>query len=236
MNPHLIDTILIGVAAYVPAIVLHELAHGVVAYFFGDQTARRAGRLTLNPIAHVDRMGTIILPGILLVSQLLTLGRVAFMFGWAKPVPVDPSQFKHPRQDMALVAIAGPVTNFILAFIGALVFVHGGPTDGLWGRFLVLFMVINVALGLFNLIPLPPLDGGRIVVGILPLQAAIWWSKIERLGILMVLLLIFVLPFALSQLGIAFDPVSALMNNVVPRFVGFLLQQAGLQAAQNVTI
>ncbi|HQU01783.1 MAG TPA: site-2 protease family protein, partial [Acetobacteraceae bacterium] len=84
MNPHLIDTIVIGVAAYVPAIVLHELAHGVVAYFFGDQTARRAGRLTLNPIAHVDRMGTIILPGILLVSQLLTLGRVAFMFGWAR--------------------------------------------------------------------------------------------------------------------------------------------------------
>ena len=124
----LILKLALSVSLAATAIILHELAHGYAAWALGDQTARRAGRLSLLPWRHVDRFGTIILPGVLLASQLLTVGRVLFMFGWAKPVPVDPSGFRSPRRGMALVAVAGPLMNFSLAFLSALVLAQPEPS------------------------------------------------------------------------------------------------------------
>src|SRR5277367_3933967 len=179
----LLPTLLLYIALFATAVILHELAHGFAALAFGDETALRSGRLSLYPWRHVDRFGTLLLPGILLVSQLATLGGVAFMFGWAKPVPVDASRFRAPRQMMALVALAGPAMNFALALLSA----HLPPTVA---NAILEFIFLNLVLGIFNLIPLPPLDGGRIAVGILPLRLAVAWAKLERFGIVVVLLLI----------------------------------------------
>ncbi len=195
------NTVVIQLAlAVIPAILaitLHEAAHGYAALALGDDTARRAGRLSLNPLRHVDKVGTILLPGFLLVSQLLLTGRVFFMFGWAKPVPVSAFKFRNPRRGMAAVAVAGPAMNFFLAWLGALLLPSGAPVSPLGDArdtFLVSFILFNIVLGLFNLLPIPPLDGGRIVVGLLPLELARQWARLERAGILLVLLLIFLLP------------------------------------------
>ena len=160
---------LLAVIPTVVAITLHEAAHGYAAWALGDDTARRLGRLSLNPLAHVDRFGTILLPGFLLVTQLLTIGRVAFMFGWAKPVPVDARRFHDPRRGMMVVAAAGPAMNFFLAWIGALALylvplLAGDPrSTGMAVDFLFYFMLANIVLGTFNLLPIPPLDGGYIL-------------------------------------------------------------------------
>ncbi len=222
-----------AVVAAVLAIILHELAHGYVALALGDDTARLAGRLSLNPLRHVDRVGTILLPGFLLVFQLLTFHRVLFMFGWAKPVPVSAWKFRDPRRGMAVVAIAGPAMNFLLAYIGALLlplpsgpFAPGvDPVDvaelalvqhPIVAPFLFYFILTNLVLGLFNLLPIPPLDGGRVAVGLLPLSLARRWAKLERAGILLVVLLVFLLPPALREFGIDFDPFRDTLNAVVP--------------------
>jgi len=217
----LIDLILpfaLAVIATVLAITLHESAHGYAALAMGDDTARQAGRLSLNPLAHVDRVGTILLPGFLLVTQLLTLGRVVFMFGWAKPVPVSAWKFRDPRRGMMVVAAAGPAMNFLLAWIGALGFhltpLLGGEALKLAWTFLFYFILANLVLGVFNLLPIPPLDGGRIAVGLLPATAARAWARLERAGILIVLLLVFLLPALLREFGVEFDPVAALITNV----------------------
>jgi Zn-dependent protease len=196
------------------AITLHEAAHGYAAMALGDNTARDAGRLSLNPLRHVDRVGTIILPGILLISQLILVGKVQFMFGWAKPVPVAPWAFRDPRRGMALVAAAGPAMNFVLAWLGALaILAFQGP--GSFNHYaiqgLFYFILSNLVLGLFNLLPIPPLDGGRIAVGILPLNLAIAWSKLERAGIFIVLFMVFVLPYATG-----IDPVGAALDDILP--------------------
>jgi len=203
-------------AAAIPvviAITLHEAAHGYAAWALGDDTAKRLGRLSLNPLAHVDRVGTILLPGFLLLSQLATIGHVAFMFGWAKPVPVSAWKFRDPRRGMMVVAAAGPAMNFLLAWLGALalraipLFVHTRSAAETQLEFVTVFIVANLALGLFNLIPLPPLDGGRIAVGLLPEGPARVWARLERAGIVIVLLLLFLLPAALREFGIHADPV-----------------------------
>jgi Zn-dependent protease len=212
---HLILDLLLAVVPAVLAITLHEAAHGYAALALGDTTARDAGRLTLNPIAHIDRVGTIILPGMLLISQLLLPPhRVSVMFGWAKPVPVAAQRFRDPRRGMALVAMAGPLMNFVLAWIGALLM----PTTNdpstvqqLLGQFLFYFMLSNIVLGLFNLLPIPPLDGGRIAVGILPLPLARAWAGLERAGILLVLLVVFILPHLTGV-----DPVGHALSRVLP--------------------
>ena len=223
--------IAVTVVAAVGAITLHEAAHGFAAWALGDQTARLAGRLSLNPLRHIDRFGTIVLPGLLLVSQLVLLRHVAFMFGWAKPVPVNAARFRHPRQDMALVAAAGPLMNFLLAWLAALVL---SPADGLPGTtgdlavsFLNMFILTNLVLGLFNLLPIPPMDGGRIVVGVLPLGWAVRWARLERAGIYLVLLGVFLLPAALREFGIAFDPVGSALDTVIPRAYDLVLHLAG---------
>ncbi len=223
--------LVVTVIAAIGAITLHEAAHGIAAWALGDDTARLAGRLSLNPLRHVDRVGTILLPGLLLIVQLLTIRHVAFMFGWAKPVPVNASRFRHPRQEMALVAAAGPLMNFLLAWLAALALhvtdVWPGPTGDVAVSFLYMFMLTNLALGLFNLLPIPPMDGGRIVVGVLPLRWAIRWASIERAGIVLVLLGVFLLPQLLHAFGIEFDPVGSALTTVIPRAMDLVMRLAG---------
>jgi Zn-dependent protease len=228
---NLIVQIALAVIPIVLAITLHEAAHGYAALAMGDDTAKKAGRLSLNPLAHVDRVGTILLPGFLLIAQLLTLHRVMFMFGWAKPVPVAAWRFRHPRQGMMVVAAAGPAMNFFLAWVGALL-LYGltylpDATAELGAQFIEDFILVNLVLGLFNLLPIPPLDGGRIIVGLLPLPLAQAWAKLERFGIVLVLLVIFLLPRMLADFGIAFDPFSALLNTVLPWALRVVLMLAG---------
>jgi Zn-dependent protease len=205
----------LAVIPVILAITLHEAAHGYAALALGDTTARDAGRLSLNPIRHIDRVGTILLPGFLLISQLLVPPhKIFFMFGWAKPVPVGAWKFKNPRRGMAIVAIAGPAMNFFLAWLAALVMPTAdipSATQALVQQFLIYFMLSNLVLGLFNLLPIPPLDGGRIAVGLLPLELARIWAKLERAGIVIVLLVVFVLP---RLIGI--DPVGQALGRVLP--------------------
>jgi len=204
-----------AVIATILAITLHEAAHGYAALALGDTTARDAGRLSLNPIRHIDRVGTIILPGILLLVQLaLPPHRISFMFGWAKPVPIGAWKFRNPRRGMALVAFAGPLMNFFLAWLAALIMpVASSPGQGesFIVQFLVYFMLTNIVLGLFNLLPIPPLDGGRIAVGLLPLQLARAWAALERAGILIVLVVVFIVP---RLIGV--DPVGEALDRVLP--------------------
>jgi Zn-dependent protease len=211
----LLFNLALAVIPAVLAITLHEAAHGFAALALGDTTARDAGRLSLNPIRHIDRVGTIILPGILLIGQLvLPPHRIFFMFGWAKPVPVSAFKFRDPRRGMALVAVAGPLMNFFLAWLAALampVSAVPGTATAVLTQFLMYFMLSNIVLGLFNLLPIPPLDGGRIAVGVLPLQLARVWARLERAGIVLVLLVVFILPRL-----IGFDPVGEALNTVLP--------------------
>jgi Zn-dependent protease len=202
---------LLAIVPVVLAITLHEAAHGYAALALGDTTARDQGRLTLNPLKHIDRMGTIILPGILLITQLLTIHRVAFMFGWAKPVPVSAWKFPNPRRGMAIVAVAGPAMNFFLVWLTALALRGLADNDsGAWLTTILFdFMLINMILGLFNLLPIPPLDGGRVMVGLLPESLARSWAGLERYGLFIVLFAILVLPnlFGINPIGDALDTV-----------------------------
>ena len=202
------------------AITLHEAAHGYAALALGDDTARSMGRLSLNPLRHVDRVGTLLLPGALILGQLLTIGRVGFLFGWAKPVPVSAWRFANPRRGMALVAAAGPAVNFFLAWLAALL-MHGtallsGPVGDVADAMLQTFILANLVLGLFNLLPIPPLDGGRIMVGVLPERLAYAWARLERAGLVIVLLLVFLLPRLLAEFGILFDPLGSALHTGLP--------------------
>ena len=221
----------LAVIPAVLAITLHEAAHGYAALAMGDDTARNAGRLSLNPLRHVDRTGTILLPGFLLIAQLLTIGRVAFMFGWAKPVPIAAWKFRNPRGGMALVAAAGPLANFFLAWLGglALFLVPGNPTGvgELVQQLIVNFILMNLVLGLFNLLPIPPLDGGRIVVGLLPAPLAARYAGLERAGIAIVLLVVFLLPALAREFGVAFDPFRQGLAAVLPWAIRMVLYLSG---------
>ncbi len=183
--------ILIAAPPLIISVILHEIAHGYTAEQLGDPTARTLGRITLNPLKHIDPFLTLLLPGMLLLAGS------PVVFGGAKPVPVNPMYFKNPRRDMAYVALAGPVTNFFLAGICFVVFLllSRSASPGLPAVLCALWMIqgvlINLVLGIFNLVPIPPLDGGRIVVGFLPLPLARRWARLERFGILIVFLLLY---------------------------------------------
>ncbi|WP_027157241.1 site-2 protease family protein [Methylobacter luteus] len=185
----LLQRVVVWVLPVVFAITVHEVAHGWVAKKYGDNTAFMLGRLTLNPIKHIDLLGTIILPGLLLLTG------TGFIFGWAKPVPVDPRYFKNPRRDMAIVALAGPVSNLLMA-IGWALCARLGVVLNMEVVTLPLIYTgiagisINLVLALINLLPIPPLDGSRILTGILPSRLAWKYNQLERYGFIILLLLL----------------------------------------------
>ena len=188
--------ILIGVVPVLLAITLHEAAHGWVADKLGDPTARKLGRITLNPIKHIDPQGTIFIPLMMIVLSKMLLGTL-LVFGWAKPVPVDPRHFKQPLLDMALVALAGPGSNFVMASLWALFISLSAAliSDRSMLEHLVFMgeigIFFNVLLMVLNLLPLPPLDGGRIVAGVLPKQMAMAYMRIEPYGFFILMALLF---------------------------------------------
>jgi len=177
------------------AIVFHEVAHGWVAYAFGDPTAAERGRLSLNPLAHVDPFGTVVLPGLLLLAPLL-LGERLPVFGYARPVPVDFGRLRHPKRDTILVALAGPATNLAMAAVAALVLSHVPRVGDALLPALVRVVAIatiqvNCLLAVFNALPIPPLDGGRVLVALLPVKTARALMTLDRVGYVLVLLLLF---------------------------------------------
>lgn len=224
------------------AIVTHEVAHGWAAERLGDDTARRAGRLSLNPLRHIDPLGTIILPALLYVSS-------GFTFGWAKPVPVDFRRLRRPKADMAWVAAAGPVVNVLLAVLSGAAFAfvpprallaicggvdfslvvrHEGMVTAAAATFLVYSVVINTALTVLNLIPVPPLDGGRIAVGLLPRGPALALARTERFGMFALMGILVILPLVGNQLGYPVDALGWLIEPAVNGVLRFFAELNGL--------
>jgi Zn-dependent protease len=211
----------------VVAIVFHEVAHGLVANMLGDPTAREQRRLSLNPLRHVDPIGTVILPGILALTG-------APVFGWAKPVPVDARRLNNPRTGMMAVAAAGPGTNLMLALVGAVLVgtllpdeARVGEPLSILGFALFTFISINIFLALFNLIPLPPFDGSHIVEGLLPDGAARAYGKLRPFGVPLLFLLLLVVPVLFPQLGIVENFVLPPVQWAQAQFLQIALAVAG---------
>jgi Zn-dependent protease len=207
------------------AITFHEAAHGFVAYRLGDNTAWQLGRVSFNPLKHIDPFGTVILPGVLLMAH------TPFLFGYAKPVPVNFRNLNHPRLDMVWVALAGPVTNILLA-LAAGVASHAVPlvpadyskwvTDNLGNS-----IWINVLLAVFNMMPIPPLDGGRVAVGLLPNFLAYPLARLEPYGMLILIGALIFLPLLGAQLGLNLDVISAILRTLIVYVRGAVLFLTG---------
>jgi len=231
MELTLIQKIVVFALPVIFAITLHEAAHGYVARFFGDMTAAAAGRITANPLKHIGLVGTILVPLVILLTSKL-LGGGMILFGWAKPVPVNFGRLRRPKQDMLWVALAGPGMNFIMAVFWALMIQLGHALGSSFVSAPLMLMgaagvFINVILMALNLIPLPPLDGGRIAVSLLPVKQAMQFARLEPYGLFILLGLMFVPIGGTTILGFVLWP-------LISVFIGLTALVTGLEPAQLV--
>ena len=224
--PQVVYTASVWVLPVLLAITLHEAAHGWVAWKLGDGTAKAMGRVTFNPLKHIDPFGTVILPAMLLLSG------ANFLFGWAKPVPVNIHRLRDVKRGMVLVAAAGPISNLSMAYIAALMvhFVqYFPPTFGNWmAENLSNALTINILLAVFNMVPLPPLDGGRVAVGLLPRSLGMLLARLEKFGLFILIGILFILPMIGNQIGVNLAVFSWLIGAPVNFLANIIAHAAGL--------
>jgi Zn-dependent protease len=201
------EQIVVKIMALLMAVTVHEMAHGWVAHRLGDPTPAHRGRITLNPVAHIDIFGTIVLPALLLVMNS------PFLLGWAKPVPINPGYFRNPRKGMAMVALSGPASNLVMGFVaGVLLKAHFLWPDSMGNvaaplySFLAHAVGVNVVLAVFNMLPVPPLDGGHFLQGVLPRDTARFLDRIEPYGMLIIIALLY-----LGVLNVILKPIYILL-------------------------